>query len=306
MVIGTRTGQPRSEGRRQRPGVRRLRRQRARAEVERLRRRRREGQDRGDVRQRPGLPRPGPEAVRRQADDLLRPLDLQVRGSRAPGRRRGADHPRHRRRVLRLGRGQELLVGRAVRPAAPRTIRNRACRCRAGSPAMRRATLFADAGPGPRRAVQGRRQARLQGDPAAGEAVGRPEEHDQREVLAQRGRARCPAPSARTRPSSTWRTGTTWATTARSRWRSAARRRHHLQRRDRQRDRRGRHPRDRRSLQQADAAAGPLAAVPRGDAGGVRPARLQVLRRAPDDAARQDRRGDQPRCDAGDRQGART
>ena len=58
MVIGTRTGKPRGEGRRQRAGVRRLRRQRAGAELERLRRRRREGQDGGDVRQRPGLPQP--------------------------------------------------------------------------------------------------------------------------------------------------------------------------------------------------------------------------------------------------------
>ena len=46
----------------------------------------------------PGFHGQRSEAVRRQADDLLRPLDLQVRGSRAPGRRGGADHPRQRRR----------------------------------------------------------------------------------------------------------------------------------------------------------------------------------------------------------------
>jgi len=40
-------------------------------------------------------------------DDLLRPLDLQVRGGGAPGRRRGAHRPRHRARLLWLERGRE-------------------------------------------------------------------------------------------------------------------------------------------------------------------------------------------------------
>ena len=35
--------------------------------------------------QRPGLRHPGPGALHRQLDDLLRPLDLQVRGSGPPG-----------------------------------------------------------------------------------------------------------------------------------------------------------------------------------------------------------------------------
>ena len=74
-------------------GVRRLRRRCARAALERLRRARREGQDRRHAGQRPRLPCQRRDAVRRQAHDLLRPLDLQVRGSRAPGRRRRADHP---------------------------------------------------------------------------------------------------------------------------------------------------------------------------------------------------------------------
>ena len=56
--------------------------------------------------------------------------------------------------------------------------------------------------------------------------------------------------------------------------------RQHLQRRRRQRHRRGRHPRDRRGVREAAAGAGALGAVPGGDAGGIRPARLEVLRRA--------------------------
>ncbi len=85
--------------------------------MERLRRPGLDRQDGGDVRQRPGLPRQGRNAVRRQPHDLLRPLDVQVRGSRAQGRRRRADRARHRRRQLWLGRGEELLGRSAVRPA---------------------------------------------------------------------------------------------------------------------------------------------------------------------------------------------
>ena len=64
-------------------------------------------QDRRRAGQRPRL-RGRRRRFRRQGDDLLRPLDLQVRGSRAPRRRRRAGHPRNRAGLLRLGDGQEL------------------------------------------------------------------------------------------------------------------------------------------------------------------------------------------------------
>ena len=52
----------------------------------------------------------GPDRpVRRPGDDLLRPLDLQVRGGGAARRRRRAHRPRHRAGLLRLERGREQL-----------------------------------------------------------------------------------------------------------------------------------------------------------------------------------------------------
>ena len=72
-------------------GVRRLRRRRAGIQLGRLQRRRREGQDARHARQRPAGARSGePVSARsqdlwRQGDDVLRPLDLQVRNRRASG-----------------------------------------------------------------------------------------------------------------------------------------------------------------------------------------------------------------------------
>ena len=51
--------------------------------------------------------RAGRRQVQRQDDDLLRALDLQVRGGRAARRDGGADRPRHARRRLRLERRPE-------------------------------------------------------------------------------------------------------------------------------------------------------------------------------------------------------
>jgi hypothetical protein len=62
-----------------------LRRQRAGARLERLRAHRRHGQDRGRAGQRSRLRDRRRAAVPRQGDDLLRPLDLQVRGSLRQG-----------------------------------------------------------------------------------------------------------------------------------------------------------------------------------------------------------------------------
>ena len=65
--------------------------------------------------------------------------------------------------VLRLGRGEEHLERRAVRPARRATIRRRACRCRAGSPATPRSRCSPTPGLDLDELRTGRRQARLQG-----------------------------------------------------------------------------------------------------------------------------------------------
>ena len=256
----------------------------------------------------PGFHAQDADAVRRQAHDLLRALDLQVRGGRAPGRRRRADHPRHRRRVLRLGRGEELLVGRAVRPAASRTIRRRACRCRAGSPATPRARCS----PTPARtwtscarppASAASRRCRCKAT-----RVARPEEHASREKASRNVIARLPGtkrpdeaivymahwdhlgnhghegdepmrPTARTTTSTTARSTTRPASPASSR-----------------------SPR-RSSTQQPPPERSLLFLAVTLEESGLLGS--QVLRRPPERAAGQDRRGDQPRRDAGGRQGAR-
>ena len=98
--------QPRVAVDEQRDRLRRLRHQRARARLERLCRA-------STCAARPSsswstIPtgrREGLEGhVQRPGDDLLRPLDLQVRGSRAAGRRRRLHRPRHRARLLWLER----------------------------------------------------------------------------------------------------------------------------------------------------------------------------------------------------------
>ena len=102
-------------GRRQRHRLRRLRHQRAGARLERLCRPRRARQDRDHPGQRSRLADARPRGpVQRPGDDLLRPLDLQVRGSGAAGRRRRLHRPRHRARLLWLERGREQLVGLAA------------------------------------------------------------------------------------------------------------------------------------------------------------------------------------------------
>ena len=101
-------------------GVRRLRHHRPGAGLGRLRRPGREGQDRGDPGQRSGF-RERPGRFRRQGDDLLRPLDLQVRGSRAARRGRGADRARDRAGGLPVG-------DRAQRPQRS-AVRHRPRRC---------------------------------------------------------------------------------------------------------------------------------------------------------------------------------
>ena len=73
-------------------------------------------QDPGRAGERPA----GRAPLRRRRDDLLRPLDLQVREGRRDGGARCADRPRDRPRGIPLGSGERVLDGRAVRPADAR------------------------------------------------------------------------------------------------------------------------------------------------------------------------------------------
>ena len=90
----------RGEDRELRARVRRLRRAGARVPVGRLQGPRRQRQDASSssstIRRCRRGPRPGPDDVRRQGDDLLRPLDLQVREGRRARRGRRAHRPRDR------------------------------------------------------------------------------------------------------------------------------------------------------------------------------------------------------------------
>ncbi len=98
------------EHRQVRAGLRRLRRRRARVQLGRLQGRRRERQDARDARRRSARARSRQsvgtrsEDVRRQRDDVLRPLDVQVRDRRDERRGRRADRSRNRPGRLRLQR----------------------------------------------------------------------------------------------------------------------------------------------------------------------------------------------------------
>ena len=124
MVIAhlPRHAEDRRQGQRRR--LRRLWHQRARARLERLCRRRREGaRPSSSSSTIPTGRRRGCDGLfERPGDDLLRPLDLQVRGSGAPGRRRRDHRPRHRARRLWLERRAVLLDRAAARTWTPRAI----------------------------------------------------------------------------------------------------------------------------------------------------------------------------------------
>ena len=115
-VLGRRDAARAGAGRR---GLRRLRHQRAGTEVERLRRRRREGQVGVDHGQRPARAGRRADAVRRPRAHLLRPLDLQVRGSRAAGRGRRTADPHRRIRHLSVAGGAVVVERHAVHRCRP-------------------------------------------------------------------------------------------------------------------------------------------------------------------------------------------
>ena len=99
-----------------RDGLRGVRCGRPRVRLERLRGRGRRRQDGGDPGQRPGVRDPGRSPLPRQRDDLLRPLDLQVRGG-GPAGCGGRDHrPRGGAGGLPLGGRERELDRSPVRP----------------------------------------------------------------------------------------------------------------------------------------------------------------------------------------------
>ena len=217
-------------------------------------------------------------AVRGPAHDLLRALDLQVRGSRAPGRRRGASSS-----TTRAGAGYgwdvvknswsgaqfDLLASRRPGAAAAAAGLDR--------PAMSARDAVRARRPGPGDAARRRRQARLQGRAArrCAASTRRCTARSARVELAQRGRAPAGQQASRTRRSSTWRTGTTWARMPTKPgdniYNGAIDNAH----------RRRRRARDRRAVHRAEPEARAQHRVPAGDAGRIRPARLGLLRRAP-------------------------
>ncbi len=140
------------QGRELRRRLRRLRRRRARVRLGRLQGGRRPGQDARHAGQRPGRSRPErpeparPHDVQGPGDDLLRPLDLQVRDRLREGRRRGDHRPRDWPRGLSLcGRLGELGPRELRHRAAPARSRG-ASRSKAGSPWKRPSSSVAACG----------------------------------------------------------------------------------------------------------------------------------------------------------------
>ena len=261
MVLGTRRVQAGILDRGQRGRVRRLRHRCARVRLERLRGHRHARQDRADPRERSGLRDRRRDALSRQGDDLPRPLDLQVRGSRAQGRS-GSDHrARDRARVLRLGRCQEWLVWPAVLPGSA----GRQCRpdgARRLDHRRARAAAHGTCRPGFRRDEGGRRQARVQAGAARRYRDRRGKERDSPQALAE------------SRRTDAWQGPAGGIRHLRralgpSRRRRGARRRPHLQRRRRQCDGRCRDPHDRARIPQHAARGVAVGAVHRGHRRGI-------------------------------------
>ena len=195
----------RREHRELRPRLRRLRRRRARVQLGRLQGRRSQGQDDGRARQRPAGAGPGRSVearcqhVQRHGDDLLRPLDLQVRGGRAERRGRRAHRARRRSRpgypfaVVQGNLEREVRPGDAGQEHGPREHRRLALARRGEAP-------LEDGRAGFRRAEEAGDDARVQAGAARAQGVTGGQEHDADDRLAQRARqARGQRPAAQGR-----------------------------------------------------------------------------------------------------------
>ena len=122
------------------------------------------------------------EDVQRQGDDLLRPLDLQVRGGRAARRRRRPDRARDRPGRLSVP-GRAGQPAREVRPGHAR--QEHGTRGDRGLGHARRGEGDPEDGrPGLRRAEEAGADARLQAGAARPQGVDRRQEHDAHARLA--------------------------------------------------------------------------------------------------------------------------
>ncbi len=134
--------------------------------------------------------------VQGRRDDLLRSLDLQARGSRAPGRGCLPDRARNGGRGLSVGRRRQQLERPAVLPAGERGFRSarpgrRLDHDRGGAAPVRQ---------GRRRfryAEEVRRCARFQADRARGEVVDDAAQLDPQHQFGQRRRAAAGQPALR-------------------------------------------------------------------------------------------------------------
>ena len=170
--------------------VRRLRVDRAGVSVERLQGRRREGQGAARARQRSSAPPLGADAVRRAGDDVLRSLDLQVRGGRAA--RCGGDAHRapHRSGGLRLA-GRRRLELDGASPALARPEAAASARRARLDHRQRRQRAAPAGGPGHGRAAQAGGVARVPAGADRHHDGPRRREHDHAGDLRERRRASC-------------------------------------------------------------------------------------------------------------------
>ncbi len=283
---------------RQRAGVRRLRHRRARKGLERLRRDRHAREDRGHPGQRSRLAqRNRCRPLQRPGNDLLRALDLQVRGSGAARRGSGADRARRLSRRLWLERRRAVVDRAAV--AHPQGGRRR--RPDAGQRLDRPPRRRGDRRGGGDEPGQPRRAGgtgRLPAGPARPQGLDRVRqfaalhrfEERRRHPAGQRAARRIRHPHRAlgpSRPLPGERGG-----------------RRHLQRRDRQRARQRRAGRAGRSAGE-DRPGAAQHGVPRAYRRRTGPARLGILRRASDLPARPHGRRAQHRWRRDDRPGAR-
>ena len=142
-----------------------------------------------------------------KADNLLRPLDLQVRGRRAPGRGGRVRDPRNRPGLVRLADRAQFQHQRAVRHRARRS-EIRAHDRRSVDPARSGRRSVQESRPGFREAEETGADARLQTGRAQGhDVLGQLQRRPETDRLAQHRRRSRKAASGRTNTSSTPRTG---------------------------------------------------------------------------------------------------